>query len=929
MSNTLLIVNFSEFVWLRPPPDSELYECEGSGDHDCENEKQNHYTVLQLLKETGPEFNLHDVRWEKPAKSKALSKEVFGGKLDDGSGSLHNEVDMPKVASSTSIATKGSGEKFAVTEVSTNDEFFDRDEETDKVKGQVAAIILDSKGDSSDGMPRADSTRSGTGSRFTVRESTSQGSGLATVDLDSPETRNEKPQSVKAGGRKNGEKKKEVDVRPSTMSQKTGKTKLIQFHAAARLQRVLYELQAVRPIWHVAIDGRTIGFQKFEDVPDMNKESTSHPDSESDEDLVEGRRMTVIFSHNDGQEAMSVLSSHGFGSVFGTVHSMPLHISKYGDDDYDSESNDSDSDSEDEGLITREPSKRSNGKKDKKKQKDQLKLGGQGVNKDDIMYNFVSTMQSKLIVEQVAEGVLASAVPTFDYFALAVVASLISTFGLLFDSAVIVVAAMLVSPLMGPIMSYTFGWVIRSDIMVSTGWRSELIGMAVCLVTGWIVGIFYQLFVHSYVDELPYTDQISSRGTWQALVQGVCIAIPSGAGVALSLLKNNQSSLVGVAISASLLPPIVNSGLLYSYAMIGPNLFTITRTRGEYVVAASYSLALAFINVLLIVAVAAATFKFKQVAPFPGKSEFWKTDVNAMQQTNAALKDMEYNEPGELQKLAVWAKSFVTRKSDVTDHAHEMEVGSIKFDQDHNSQSIMSAGQVHQLNGHALGTLESDHGVSHTVHTHSPRPSNSLTMRSRKGHRRVQSAAAGAGQLGPGFVGSKETIMDFQRRRNEQQRQAALLAAINHTGLNVDAYNTIGPFTPSNGDTIHALRTPNQRNLLTVTPYAVPTVDEAGNQDTFVPTPANLAALFGSQEHETMGHQARTSTLRRRPRTPITTGTSEGGEVRRYVSINADDDAIEEVPPTIQEIFEGRKSVVHVTKPSRRSGAKKHYKKNR
>ena len=45
----------------------------------------------------------------------------------------------------------------------------------------------------------------------------------------------------------------------------------------------------------------------------------------------------------------------------------------------------------------------------------------------------------------------------------------------------------------------------------------------------------------------------------RALWVGVCIALPSGAGVALSVLGGNIGSLVGVAISASLLTPAVNS----------------------------------------------------------------------------------------------------------------------------------------------------------------------------------------------------------------------------------------------------------------------------------------------------------------------------------------------------------------------------------
>jgi len=49
------------------------------------------------------------------------------------------------------------------------------------------------------------------------------------------------------------------------------------------------------------------------------------------------------------------------------------------------------------------------------------------------------------------------------------------------------------------------------------------------------------------------------RGLERSLWVGVLIAVPSGAGVALSILGGNTGSLVGVAISASLLPPAVNA----------------------------------------------------------------------------------------------------------------------------------------------------------------------------------------------------------------------------------------------------------------------------------------------------------------------------------------------------------------------------------
>ena len=58
-----------------------------------------------------------------------------------------------------------------------------------------------------------------------------------------------------------------------------------------------------------------------------------------------------------------------------------------------------------------------------------------------------------------------------------------------------------------------------------------------------------------------------SRGELRSLWVGVLIAVPSGAGVALSVLGGNAGSLVGVAISASLLPPAVNAGVFWALSI--------------------------------------------------------------------------------------------------------------------------------------------------------------------------------------------------------------------------------------------------------------------------------------------------------------------------------------------------------------------------
>ena len=72
------------------------------------------------------------------------------------------------------------------------------------------------------------------------------------------------------------------------------------------------------------------------------------------------------------------------------------------------------------------------------------------------------------------------------------------------------------------------------------------------LSTGWT----------NLADRWP-TPEMVTRATLQNFLVGLPIAFFSGLGVAVSVLDDSTSSLVGVAISASLLPPAVNSGILW------------------------------------------------------------------------------------------------------------------------------------------------------------------------------------------------------------------------------------------------------------------------------------------------------------------------------------------------------------------------------
>eukprot|EP00756_Hemistasia_phaeocysticola_P048416 Hpha_TRINITY_DN22841_c0_g1::TRINITY_DN22841_c0_g1_i1::g.84331::m.84331 len=207
---------------------------------------------------------------------------------------------------------------------------------------------------------------------------------------------------------------------------------------------------------------------------------------------------------------------------------------------------------------------------------------------------------------------------SWNYMFMVSIAALVAGLGLGTDSAVAVVASMLISPIMGPILGSVLG-ALRGDwktFLVATG--VELLSIFACVVWGFIIALcFVSAPARASFYYLWPTGQMSDRSVSYGLVIGVLIAVPSGAGVALSLLNANANSLVGVAISASLLPPAVNAGMYYGFAMLTVNREKKDGTMGpndhDLIVDGSISLALTGLNVVCIFFSALLVFKVRNV----------------------------------------------------------------------------------------------------------------------------------------------------------------------------------------------------------------------------------------------------------------------------------------------------------------------------
>jgi len=148
----------------------------------------------------------------------------------------------------------------------------------------------------------------------------------------------------------------------------------------------------------------------------------------------------------------------------------------------------------------------------------------------------------------------------FDFLALIGLSTAIATLGLIQDSAAVVIGAMLVAPLMSPLLGCGLAIVQNNFPLFRISLKSILLGFLVALGIGTTLGLI------SPINEL--TDELRGRGGPTVLDMGV--ALLSGIAAAYCTGRPNLSAaLPGVAIAAALVPPIATVGVSLALGQYG------------------------------------------------------------------------------------------------------------------------------------------------------------------------------------------------------------------------------------------------------------------------------------------------------------------------------------------------------------------------
>lgn len=171
--------------------------------------------------------------------------------------------------------------------------------------------------------------------------------------------------------------------------------------------------------------------------------------------------------------------------------------------------------------------------------------------------------------------------PDFDFFLLVLLSSVIATLGLLINSPATIIGAMLVAPLMSPIIGLGMGSIRGDDKLLRDAASALFRGavLSIFIATLLTLGNIYMPFIDLRSFALPA--EVMART--QPSPIDLAIALAGGLAAAFALaMPNISAALPGVAIATALMPPLctVGIGLAFTRWDVAGGAFLLFITNG-------------------------------------------------------------------------------------------------------------------------------------------------------------------------------------------------------------------------------------------------------------------------------------------------------------------------------------------------------------
>lgn len=197
---------------------------------------------------------------------------------------------------------------------------------------------------------------------------------------------------------------------------------------------------------------------------------------------------------------------------------------------------------------------------------------------------------TQVMREELFDDVHRDASLTYDFIFMVTLSTFVATIGLNVDSIAAVIGAMVIAPLLSPILGFSLGAGIGNLSLIRKSGLTLLAGIGTALLVAFLVSLFTPIN--------PESNELMSRA--EVRLDGMALGLAAGAAAALSLARQQSAGLVGVMVAAALLPPGAAFGLF-----LGAGYWEFALRAGL----------LLFLNVSCLILAALVVFRLKDIKP--------------------------------------------------------------------------------------------------------------------------------------------------------------------------------------------------------------------------------------------------------------------------------------------------------------------------
>ena len=154
--------------------------------------------------------------------------------------------------------------------------------------------------------------------------------------------------------------------------------------------------------------------------------------------------------------------------------------------------------------------------------------------------------------EELYQKIVSGAKLDSNFMYMVIMSTIVAAIGLLEDNVAVVIGAMVIAPLLGPNMALAFATTLGEGKLLWSALKSNVAGLFTALGLSILIGLLWPLNFDSH--ELMMRTDVG--------MDGVVLALVSGAAAVLSLTAGWSNSLVGVMVAVAILPPTATVGLM-------------------------------------------------------------------------------------------------------------------------------------------------------------------------------------------------------------------------------------------------------------------------------------------------------------------------------------------------------------------------------